>query len=222
MKRFIFTALFILGSFVFANAQGNDLADKADKVALELTKAVNSLMQEEISIEEYEKKCNEAGIQMGLHVADMTAGEIQTYLNCFYNSIYYYFAKYDIDKETADYLVDSFKESWAKSAVPADEQKPASTSVTEKADSYARTLAGFIEATLDGKAEDENVIENTGVEMGLYLSELSESEVMTFKDQFYKSIEAYLLKIEAIDADTCRLLMDTFKTQFDEVFKIFL
>lgn len=222
MKRFIFTALLILGSFVFANAQDNDLADKADKVALELTKAVNSLMQEEISIEEYEKKCNEAGMQMGLHVADMTAGEIQTYLNCFYNSIYYYFAKYDIDKETADYLVDSFKESWAKYAVPADEQKPASTSVTEKADSYARTIAGFIEATLDGKAEDENVIENTGVEMGLYLSELSESEVMTFKDQFYKSIEAYLLKIEAIDADTCRLLTDTFKTQFDEMFKLFL
>ena len=59
MKRFIFTALLILGFSVFANAQDNDLADKADKVALELTKAVNSLMQEEISIEEYEKKCNE-------------------------------------------------------------------------------------------------------------------------------------------------------------------
>lgn len=222
MKRFIFTALLILGSFVFANAQDNDLADKADKVALELTKAVNSLMQEEISIEEYEKKCNEVGMQMGLHVADMTAGEIQTYLNCFYNSVYYYFAKYDIDKETADYFVDLFKKAWAEAAAPADEQKPASTSVTEKADSYARTIAGFIEATLDGKAEDENVIENTGVEMGLYLSELSESEVMTFKDQFYKSIEAYLLKIEAIDADTWRLLMDRFKTQFDEMFKLFL
>lgn len=222
MKRFIFTMLLILGFGVFANAQDNDLAGKADKVALELAQAVNSLMQAEISIEDYEKRCNEAGMQMGLHIGALTADEMQTYFNCFYNSVYYYFAKYDIDKETADYLVDSFKKAWAEAAAPADEQKPASASVTEKADSYARTLAGYIEATLDGNAEDENVMENTGLEMGLYLSELSKSEVMTFKDQFYKSIEAYLLKIEAIDADTCRLLMDTFKTQVDEVFDIFL
>lgn len=222
MRRFIFTVLLILGFSILANAQDNDLAAKADKVALELTQAVNSLMQEEISIEDYEKKCNETGMQMGLHIADLNAGETQTYLNCFYNSIYYYFAKYDIDKETADYLIDSFKQSWAEATDSGDEQKQESMSVTEKADSYARTLVRFIEATLDGEEEDENVMENTGVEMGLYLSELSKSEVMAFKNQFYKSIEAYLLKIETIDAATCRLLMDTFKTEFDEVFKIFL
>lgn len=215
--------LLILGFGVFANAQDNDLAGKADKVALELAQAVNSLMQAEISIEDYEKRCKEAVMQMGLHIGSLTADdEMQTYFNCFYNSVYYYFAKYDIDKETADYIVDSFKKILAEAAAPADEQKPASASVIEKADSYARTLAGYIEATLDGNAEDENVLENTGLEMGLYLSELSKSEVMTFKDQFYKSIEAYLLKIEVIDADTCKLLMDTFKTQFDEVFDIFL
>lgn len=221
MRRFIFTALLIFGFSILANAQDNDLAAKADKVALELTQAVNSLIQEEISIEDCEKKCHEAGMQMGLHIADLNAGETQTYLNCFYNSIYYYFAKYEIDKETADYLIDSFKQSWAEATDSGDEQKQESMSVTEKADSYARTLARFIEATLDGE-EDENVMENIGVEMGLYLSELSKSEVMAFKNQFYKSFEAYLLKIETIDAATCRLLMDTFKTEFDEVFKIFL
>lgn len=221
MRRFIFTVLLILGFGVFANAQDNDLAGKADKLALELTQAVNGLMKLEINMDDYQKKCNAVGVKMGLHIANLSEEEIQTYLNNFYNSLYYHFASYGIDKETADYLIDSFKKGLSGAEDSADEQEQEQVPATDKADGFAQQIAYFLEAAMYG-TQDDKAMENMGVEIGEYLAGLTESDVLAFKEQFYKSLRVYVLRIENMDEETCDLLMDMFREQFEQVFDIFL
>ena len=50
---------------------------------------------------------------------------------------------------------------------------------------------------------------------------LSKEEVVTYRDEFYKSLEFYILKIEYVDEESCEILMDTFRKELDKVFDVF-
>lgn len=218
MKRLILTALLLIGFTVAANAQSNELTEKADQLALEMTQAVKDLMNMVIKVDEYEKKCYAIGIKMGTHMTDMSADQIKDYLMHFSNSIYYYFGKHDIDKNTADQLVNAFMNSLTGKE---DCEQQEDTPVASKADGYARKIAAYVEDSMNG-TQDDKAMEQTGVEMGSYLTGLSQSEVTTFKDEFYLGLEFYLMRIEHMDSETCSVLMDMFKQQFDTVFDMFL
>ena len=219
MKRFFLTLLLILGLGIVANAQDTGFAEKADKLALELTQAVNEMSQLNIDFDEYEKKCTAIGLKMGLHLVELSDEDQKAYLDKFINSLYYYSAEYGIDKETADMLVESFYKAWTGSE-DTRTQAQDDTPISSVADSYARQIASYIEEMIEG-ADKNKELENVGMQMGNYLTTLSKEEVVTYRDEFYKSLEFYILKIEYVDEESCEILMDTFRKELDKVFDVF-
>lgn len=216
MKKIIITMLLILGFGIGANAQNNEISATADKHALNLTKAVHELLGSSVTVDEYTDKCSKIGLEMGLYMANLSEEETEYFLDQFRNSIYYNCAQYGIDKTFADQLIASFNQAFYGNV----NEQPVE-GVAETADNYARKMVGFIEDAMNGN-EDTEAAQELGLEMGTYLAELTSSDIIKFKEEFYAGFEFYISRVDGVDSTTAAILTEAIKEQYDQIFEMFL
>lgn len=217
MKKLIVIMLLCIGFSIGAWAQNA----KADQYAKEITVAMYDLTNSKISMDTYVKKCEQIGINMGTYIATLDIEDIQPFLDHFYQCIYYHFAKYDFDKDAADMVISSFKESFYGTLN--GDYTTNKESVNVAADRFAREFANIIEDSINGDSDEEEA-EQVGFELGKYITKLTPSEVKSFQQEFYKALTVHVSRIPDLadlTHEEISELIDMFREQLDHIFEAF-
>ena len=223
MKKLLVIMLLCLGLGTGAWAQQDP---KADDFAKELTVALDDMLNSRLTLDGYTKACENIGLKLGDYMSTLEADEIAPFLEYFYQCIYYNFARYDLPKDYADMIINSFKDA-LNAAITGEEieeeEAPFTGTVTETAEYYAKLFTTLIEDTLEGE-EDQVAAEKAGYDLGVYLAELSTDEVKSFREQFYSFLTVHMSRLPALSEMTgeeLKDLIDIFKAQYDPIFEIF-
>lgn len=222
MKKLATILAIILGISIGTNAQITPVPAAADKYAKEFVKAINDLVNEDLSETAFERKCEEIGSRLAAYGETLTYDQTETFIDSFYKGIYYHCAKYGFDREVADMLIASIEET-IKEERNTNTQTQSSGTVERKADSYAKQLADIIAEILRGEASDAES-EAVGYQIGVYLSNLTPNDVKLFRREFYAALERHIAKIPALsilDDSDIREVVDEIRNEFDPVFSMF-
>lgn len=232
MKKILLMIALILGLSMGTYAQNSSLTANADKYASELAKDLNSLMVGDLSQEAYMKECETLGYELGNYLSTLSsADDIKVFFDLFYKSAHEKIVSYGIDESIADALIESIQESLVKevSKLSGVAEQPSEDSVEDNeediktnADTFARKLIGLIEKILTDNAVDEKALNDLGIEIGLYIGGLSQSDTIKFRDEFYSRLDFYAARIESIDYDTYIWMQDFYRQNFNPAFESIL
>lgn len=222
MKKLLVIMLLCLGLGTGAWAQQDP---KANDFAKELTVALDDMLSSRTTLEGYTKACENIGLKLGDYMSSLEAEEIAPFLEYFYQCIYYNFARYDLPKDYADMIINSFKDALnaAMTGEEAEEEAPFTEPVNEAAEYYAKLFSNLIEDTLNGD-EDQAAAEKAGYDLGIYLAKLSTDEVKSFREQFYSFLTVHISRIPELSEMTGEEINDLigiFKAEYDPIFEMF-
>lgn len=218
MKKLLVILLLSLGFSLGASAQEAE----ANNYAEQITIALSDFTRSNITLDDYVKKCEAIGIDMGSYITTLEREKVEPFLEDFFNCIYYNFAKYDFPKSQADMIIAAFKDAFY-GAINSEDQNKTTESVAAKADEFAKEMANIMEDTLNGE-QDKAAAEKVGFDLGAYLGKITPEEIKVFQTEFYKALTVHISRIPALAEFTTaeiQEVVDLIKEQYDPIFEAF-
>jgi hypothetical protein len=219
MKKFTILMLLCLGLSIGANAQDSSITTKVDTYAKELASVLQKGMDGTYSDEEFDQKCSEIGVSVGVYIIKLSPEERTTFVDKFYTQLVNYCEQYGMDSETSVILATAIRNELTLAA--GGEVEQSNESVDEMAKRYASEMVKLCEASFLG-ADNDKEAERLGAQLGVELARLGSDNIKVFREVFYSELESQMAEVSGLDAATRSLLLKFIKLQYDSIFQEFM